>query len=232
MSDQAIRDEIIEPMQRLFTPPKAMENDQQIKAMRDYMDALRGFSREELHQAWKDVRDSAGGRTWPTIATFVKAAVEAKKSRRQHAESRGAVLTGPRHPYDSQGWRQHFMANWDYIKSTELGKEAARDGWALMLKTALLGGMPIAKIEPHAMKSRAQRAQNLHATLEKTPDFPQRETLLRMWRGVLVERAKVEIDVLNATERRSQPLIPAWPCPYGEGTLMNEYILVKQRKSA
>lgn len=212
MSDQAIRDEIIDPMLRLFSPPRAMDEAQQIAAMRDYMDAMRGFTRDELQAAWRDVRDSTQARTWPPIANFVKAAAGARKHQRTTATDAG---NGPRHKYDTDGWKAHFWANWKAIRHTEQAKTAARDGWALMLKSAILDGIPPVQIEPHALQRKAERANRLHQIIEANLDFPSRDTVLKMWDGVLRSRAEVEAEINDARgPGPALPFTPAFDYPF------------------
>lgn len=77
-----VQNEIIEPMQRVYTPPARMDDDRARAALRDYGDALQGFNSAVLRQAWQNVRDSYTLRSWPAPGLFVKAAIGAKKEQR------------------------------------------------------------------------------------------------------------------------------------------------------
>ena len=220
MSDNAIRDEIIDPMLRLFSPPKAMDEAQQIAAMRDYMDAMRGFSRNELQAAWREVRDTTQTRTWPPIAVFVKAAAGARKHQKTVAGTE--TVTGPRHKFDDDGWKAYFWANWRHIKYTMLAKEAARDGWALMLKSAILDGIPLSSIEPHAMTRKVERAVKLATIIEENQNFPNRETALKMYHNLLISRQAVDDEIAAARGAPpAAPFTPAFDYPFPSKILKN-----------
>lgn len=215
MSEQAIRDEIIDPMQRLFIPPKNMEGDQQALALREYMDALRGFEREDLRAAWHTIRDSAVARSWPPIGAFLKAALLAKRERQTKMEETNQGRTAPLHRFDMDGWRAHFFENWKHIKHTPLAQAAAKEGWALMLKTAVFDGLPLAEIRPAQMVAKVERAAKLAGIIEADLEYPERAKVLDMWRNVLITRAEVEIEISNARGTPPpMPLVPAfvYPC--------------------
>ena len=220
MSEQAIKDEIIDPMQQLFLPPKDMPDEWQRQALRQYMDALRTFSREDLQTAWKTVRDAATARSWPPIAAFVKAAWAARKARKDPAQNPDAASKAPRHRHDMDGWRAHFRENWNYLKFTPLAKEAAREGYALLLKAAILDGIPLAKIRPNELHARCERARRLNDKIAGDDRFSEKEKASQMWTNLLVHRADVEAEIERAHgQGPHMPAIPAFEYPYEVVTL-------------
>lgn len=214
MSETAIREEIIDPMQRLFLPPKTMSAEQQALALREYMDALRGFEREDLQAAWKVARDSALTRSWPPIAVFIKAAYQAKNLRHSARHDEDRNRTTPNHRFDTDGWKAYWRANWNYLKFQPIAKEAARDGWCLMLKTCVLDGLPLADIDRSVFRRKLARIERLPGIIEADPDFPDRVKALELWRGVLVHRAEVQEEIANARgEGPPAPPIPPFESP-------------------
>lgn len=215
MSDQAIKDEIIDPMQQLFLPPKDMPDEWQRQALRQYMDALRTFSREDLQAAWKSVRDAATARSWPPIAAFVRAAWAARKARKEGAGEAEGAPKAPRHRHDMDGWRAHFRENWNHVKYTPLAKEAAREGYALLLKSAILDGVPLAKIRPAELNARCERARRLSDKIADNENFPSQGECSQMWTNLLVHRAEVEAEIERAHGHGPHmPAIPAFEYPY------------------
>ena len=133
MSDIIIREEILEPMQRLYVPPRSMEPAQQMAAMRDYMDSLRSFDREDLQAAWRTVRDSHQGRGWPLPSVFVLAARAARKERLPQAKE--PAVNRFKHPegeINRHVWRQ--------LRSSRTASIAMAEGWAWSLKAKVLDG--------------------------------------------------------------------------------------------
>lgn len=76
-----VQSEILDPMQQLFLPPRAMPEAQQAKALTQYVDALEGFARDVLAAAWCEVRAIHSRSSWPPIAAFVSACRAALKVR-------------------------------------------------------------------------------------------------------------------------------------------------------
>jgi hypothetical protein len=97
-----VKHEIIEPMQRLFLPPRSMDESDQLEALREYVSALKRFPQDALRQGWIAVRDTHDGRGWPAVAVFVSACKLA--SREEQARSRGD-------PYDPDAEAKRWMTN-------------------------------------------------------------------------------------------------------------------------
>lgn len=211
VSEQAIREEILEPMQRLFLPPKQMEQAQQISAMRDYMDALRGFEREDLQQSWRTVRDTHTSRGWPLPAAFVAAAVKAKKDRTKPGQTRSRL------PWESPS-KEECWENWKKIRQSATAKLAAREGWSWSLRCGVLDGsiegaeqIDVAKFQSdhrrvHANAERLQADwEMVYPTEGRIVRFTEanREIALKLWNGILVHEAQTQQEINYGVEREA-----------------------------
>lgn len=100
MSLQAVEANILEPMQRVYLPPRQMPQAQLAQALKEYADALDGFEASDLKTAWGLVRDSHLTRSWPMPAQFVVGAKLARKDRlAAEAEKRPAAKHGEKPDY-------------------------------------------------------------------------------------------------------------------------------------
>lgn len=128
MSAEAVQAEILEPMQRLFLPPRQMDATTQAQALRDYLGALEHFNAPDLKTAWANVRDSHPTRSWPVPAVFVAAARMARKDR-------GGDSPAPRAPDTTTNER---WTTWEAVRRSPLAYEAVKMGCAWSLKCAVL----------------------------------------------------------------------------------------------
>lgn len=128
MSENAIQREILEPMQRLFIAPKAMDTVQQTAALKDYSDSLRAFDAADLRAAWESVRDSHTGRGWPPVAVFLLAARNAKKLRVDEK-----LVRSKHHEENAARW-----AEWERTRLTEWAQMAVSGGYSWSLRCAIL----------------------------------------------------------------------------------------------
>jgi hypothetical protein len=128
MSDTDVQAEILDPMQRLFLPPRNMEPSQQAEALREYIKALCLFDAGDLREAWGAVRDTHTTRAWPVPAAFIVAAKQARKYRTDGIKDRNAH-------------GQKCETEWDVwvrICRTQMARDAVRNGVSWALKCAIL----------------------------------------------------------------------------------------------
>lgn len=129
MSEQSVKDIILEPMHRLFLPPRKMEQADEIVAMRQYTDALKGFSDAVLKGAWVAVRDKHTKAGWPPVGAFV---VEAKR------QAGGGMSGAQQRRSRAHAEAERRWSLWLSIRSSDLARRAAREGWAYALKMEVL----------------------------------------------------------------------------------------------
>lgn len=203
MSAEAVKTEILEPMQRQFYPPKQnMPAADQSAALRDYVMALQGFDAEDLRAAWADVRATHTKPSWPLVAIFVTAARNARKARLP-AESAG------HRRHDDTSYTQRWEV-WKGVCRTRLAQEACTRNVAWSLKCAILGdGKLPDEIDLRSMKAgkdRAIRSAELIRRGEPVPhfrsdrpdvSFSQRnaDVALDLWDRILVREAETQAEI-------------------------------------
>jgi hypothetical protein len=128
MSAEAVQAEIIEPMQRLYLPPRNMPEEMQSAALREYVKALEGFERTDLAVAWCAVRDVHATRAWPVPAVFITASRQARNSR---------ITADARAPSTSKPVQTEWDI-WKQVSRSPLAYEAVKNGVAWSLKSAIL----------------------------------------------------------------------------------------------
>lgn len=131
MSAQDVENEILEPMQRLFLPPRQMGQSEQIGALREYVAGLQHFSATELNVAWTTVRDTHMQRSWPLPAAFVMAARQARKY------ARDAAPEEPPRRRPGMG-ELGTWEDWTAAKTNPKAREAVRMEVAWAFKCAVL----------------------------------------------------------------------------------------------
>jgi hypothetical protein len=130
MSAQDVQSEILEPMQRLYLPPRNMDEGQQSQALREYVSALQNFEQADLNAAWCAVRDTHTTRSWPVPAAFIIAAKQARKYRNEAGLGRNdAAAVSP----ENDSWEV-----WKKICRSQMGRDAVQRGVAWALKCAVL----------------------------------------------------------------------------------------------
>lgn len=195
MTVQDVKEIIIDPMQGVFLPPRSMEDEQVGKALQEYADALKGFTRGDLESAWRQVRNEWQPRSWPSIAAFVKAAVSAGSARRAAAKHQHGDITTPRHPHDSDGWRALYLRRWKYFRKLPIAREAAKEGWAWSAKCAILDGYDLSDHTFYALRRAHNRAEYLRRLLETDETFHDRELALRMHDNLRVKEAETAAEI-------------------------------------
>lgn len=212
MSD-ALETIILKPMMALWMPPKQGE---EVEALKQYTDALRGFAEADLKAGWQVVRDNHQGRGWPAVGALVKACAIAKGQRV------GAGLPRNR----SQADRERRWQHWLEVSRSDLAHTAAEEGWCWSLKAKILyDGARASQISITEMRAAHNDAADLADALER--DAPvmrdgkerlfsasDRDMALTLWRGVLVHEADTQSEIARAartyaeSDRNAQALLP------------------------
>jgi len=202
MSASAVQSEVLEPMQRLFLPPRNMDEGQQASALREYVSALDGFDTEDLRAGWKIVRDTHVTRSWPVPGALVNAARAARKDRQP--VSVGASGHPFKRPMPSELW-----ARWLEVRKQPVAKEAARRNLAWSFKCAVLDGTEIVQIDLRDLamkKAQAERTAQLIDTDQPVPwkgrmvkfDDRNANTAMRMWRQIEAREIETQQEILAA----------------------------------
>jgi hypothetical protein len=123
-----VESEILAPMQRLYLPPRNMDEGAQREALREYGDALQSFDRPDLQGAWKATRDAHTNRSWPLVSQFIKAA---REYRRDRNDAGGAALVDGKKA-------ETEWDTWVRVCRTQMARDAVRNGVAWSLKCAIL----------------------------------------------------------------------------------------------
>lgn len=192
MSAQDVQTEILEPMQRLFLPPRNMEEGHQQSALREYVNALQNFEAEDLKAAWQAVRDTHTSRGWPVPAAFIMAAKQARKDRLGVPQQR------------QEGVSQEITTAWDIwqkVRASKMGRDTAEGGYAWSLKCKILyDKVSPAEIDTRELQAAHNRAQDLAARIENG-SFKMRgdvrDTALSMYRHLLVKEAETQQEILR-----------------------------------
>lgn len=197
MSANDVDAEILQPMQRLYLPPRNMDEGQQSQALREYVDALQHFDRTELNVAWTTVRDCHTTRAWPVPASFVMAARQARKAT---AQPQRAPLAGKLD--QNERWTR-----WLVISRSPLAYEAVKRNVAWSLKCAVLhDGKTAEQIDLRELSSAKASAERTAAAIEagrpvetkghkvefKTADAA---IALRMWHAIQVREAETQAEI-------------------------------------
>lgn len=128
MSAQDVQAEILDPMQRLYLPPRNMDEGQQSQALREYVNALQNFEQADLNAAWCAVRDTHTTRSWPVPAAFIMAAKQARKYR-----SEAGLGRSDNTPKPDDSWEI-----WKKLCRSQMARDAVQRGVAWSLKCAVL----------------------------------------------------------------------------------------------
>jgi len=132
MSAADVQVKILEPMQRVFLPPRKMEPADEMAALRDYVEALQQFEASDLSYAWSRARETHVKREWPQIGVFYKFANE---NRRDRHEASGTSRRRGDEPTPAELWER-----WRTVSRSPLAYEAVKRGVAWTLKSAILYG--------------------------------------------------------------------------------------------
>ncbi len=191
MSANDVQNEILDPMQRLFLPPRNMPDEQVSGALREYVASLQEFDGSDLRRAWETVRDTHTTRGWPVPAAFKMAAMQARKERKS---------LEPRvpHPFEKHSPSEGFDG-WKSVRNTALAKEAVKMRVAWALKCAVLNDNK--RPEHIDLKALAHAKSRAEATAARIQSGELRfepgiaRTALNMWRTILIREAETEQEI-------------------------------------
>lgn len=192
MSAEDVQTEILDPMQRLFLPPRKMEDSEVSAALREYARSLQNFEAPDLRAAWEAVISTHANRSWPVPAAFIVAARSARADRLRPKKAEGEFIK-----IENPGWEM-----WLKVRGSDLAREAARRGVAWALKCAIVDD----KRRPEEIDLRTfaiQRAsaEKIAHRLESGDlklSYEQRRTALDMWRNLLVHNAETLAEIQRA----------------------------------
>lgn len=197
MTATDVQNEIITPMQRLFLPPRAMPEPDVQAAMREYVDALKGFNAPVLKDAWCRVRDGYDKRVWPSVGHFAGAA---RAASRDHTSAQKRTKPDE----DRLAWER-----WLNVRRSEMGREACRLNVAWALKCAILHDkMTVEAVNLKALVRAKEFAQHTADKIEAreehlwkerrlTLDDANAAVAMQMWRNL----QQKEIETQNEIRR-------------------------------
>lgn len=206
MAAADVQAEIIDPMQRLFLPPKAMPDHQIADALREYVDALQGHKATVLRDAWRRVRDTHETRAWPSVGAFAKAARAASMDA---PKPNGEERDYPLHRHDDTGWRGFFKRRWEAFRFSAIARQAAMEGWSHTLKCAVLDGLPPEQVSVAQFQAKHHRALRLLRAIEADKDFPNRSVALAMHGHTQASESRTKFEI--ETLRGPPPQMPPHP---------------------
>lgn len=190
MSLTDVETEILQPMQRLFLPPRNMDEGQQREALREYGNALQNFIAADLREAWRAVRDTHTTRSWPVPAAFILAARQARKDK--------APNEGKANNQEQQNFTVAW-GNWLKVCGSSMGKEAVRRNVAWALKCAILNdhkrpeeidlrALVIAKASAEETASKIGNGE-----IRMRPQI--REPAMEMWHTLQIREAETQDEI-------------------------------------
>jgi hypothetical protein len=204
MSAEAVKTEILEPMQRVFYPPKQnMPANDQAAALRDYVSVLQGFDAADLRAAWTDVCATYSKGAWPLPAVFVSAARGARQNRIP-----ASAATSRRDTDKISGTER--WEHWKAVSRTQMARDACTKGVAWSLKCAVLNdGRKAEEIDLRALvigKSKAEGTADLIRRGQPVPHFRagrpdvlfserNAKLALDLWDRILVREAETQAEI-------------------------------------
>lgn len=200
MSAHDVQLKILEPMQRVFIPPRKMEPADELAALRDYVEALQQFEASDLSYAWSRARETHVKREWPQIGVFYKFANE---NRRDRNEASGTSRGRGNEPSRAELWER-----WKAVSRSPLAYEAVKRGVAWTLKSAILYGKKLPEQidlrEFTAQKESAARTakkiedgERIEFKGKMLPPFAgnNRELALALYRGVQMQETRTQQEI-------------------------------------
>lgn len=203
MSLADVNAEILEPMQRLFLPPRNMDAEAQRGALNGYGEVLKGYAREDLRTAWVEVVTAHVARSWPVPGVIVLACRKAAKER--HAESGEQPSRFSRQVVNYSENR----LRWEKIRGSQMARDAAKGGFAWSLKCMVLNdGKKAEEIDIRTLSAdhfSAERTANSLQNGERVWDRYREKWVefsddnaalaLKMWRNILVNEAATAEEI-------------------------------------
>lgn len=191
MSASDVQNEILDPMQRLFLPPRKLTDGEEQAVLRDYVHALEQFCKEDLRVAWQDLVETHTTRSWPLPSAIIKSARQALKERAIHAPAESNPFSKVSPNVAWEGWKS--------VRNTALAKEAVKRRVAWALKCAIVNdNLRPEQIDLRELELGKASAERTAAKIEsrEIPMKPEiRETALAMWRTLQIREAETEQEI-------------------------------------
>jgi hypothetical protein len=176
MSAADVQVKILEPMQRVYLPPRKMEQGDELAALRDYVETLQQFDGSDLSEAWRKVRETHTTRSWPLPSAFYKVANE---SRRDRNEASGGGKRRGDGPTPGELWER-----WKAVSRSQLAYEAVKRGVAWSLKCAVLyDKKKPEQIDLREFTTRKERAAKTKAMIEAGEPIEHQGKMLPIFAG-------------------------------------------------
>lgn len=201
MSAEAVQAEILDPMQRLFLPPRQMGANEQTAALRDYVAALQGYDGADLKAAWERVRDTHANRSWPMPSAFIRAASESRRDR--VPPQKGRLSSDENHT----ARRLH----WEDVIRTPLAREAVELEVAWSLKCLIMNdGKRANQIDLTRLRRQKESALRTVERIKSGEEIPRpkgrsvrftpasAEAPLLLWDAQLKNEAATQREIMRA----------------------------------
>lgn len=200
MSAVDVQNEILDPMQRLFLPPRKLADGEEQAVLLEYVRALEKFAAIDLKVAWQEVLETHTTRSWPLPAAFIQAARKARKDRLPE--------TG-RHKTDKPT-QTELWDRWKVIRASQMGRDAVRRNVSWSLKCAVLhDGKNVDEINIAELvigKVKAEKTADLIDAGKpvewqgRTLTLPTESAnaAMRLWRGIMVKEEETQQEIRNA----------------------------------
>ena len=154
MSVEAVNRLILEPMQRVFLPPRNMSEEDIQAALRPYCDVLSAFRDEDLEKGWAAVLGAHTTRAWPVPGVIAAACRHARGDR-----------TAPQSRYSDNA--NSLWSAWLDARKSDKALRAADAGVAWSFRATIFGGVPLSQIsidrliqDSHRAAATAKRIQD------------------------------------------------------------------------
>lgn len=198
MSAADVQAEILDPMQRIFYPPRKMEPADEQAALRDYLTSLQDFPMADLASSWRYVKDTHAKTSWPPPAAFVQAASRARRDR-------AAATMAPR---SGQSESNERWDRWKVLSRSPMAYEACKRNVAWSLKCAVLHAGKLAEqIDLRELVSAKHSAEKTAERLRRGEPLVQdgkeigvmrpgdAATALSMWAGLQEQETKTQAEI-------------------------------------
>jgi hypothetical protein len=176
MSQQDVEREILTKMQGIYLPPRQFTEELVKENLKEYAEALDGYSVEDLRFAWSQTRNSHTGRAWPSPGVFVTFAARHKNERMSSAGITKGSTEGRK---ANENWK-----NWERVRNLPIAKDAAQKGVAWSLKCQILSGLQPGTIDLNRLMQDRARAERLYWKIKDNQPVPSlaipgRESVIR-----------------------------------------------------
>lgn len=200
MSRQDVQIEVLEPMQRIFLPPRQYDEAGIKSSLEEYARALEHYCDTDLRAAWGTVRDTHQNRSWPLPGAFVFAASKARMEREFIA---GETKQKEKHKGGESPWRV-----WEQVRHGQKAHEAAQLGVAWAFKCAIMSGVEPNFIDlDRLVRDKAQAGVTFNRIENDKPLFardgreigivrgPSKDLALSAFRGLVISEAQTAQEI-------------------------------------